>query len=217
MTLDATILKRLNELIARSDAILQERTPTAFRHTTIWHVSRPNAVGWCTNVASLLQRTFGESSVHYKAFEEQRSGFRDSESEFRSLHAVLAAAKDDYEGGYLFNIRGLVKAEVLDDALSQAGELLDAGYKDPACVLIGVSLEIAVKELVDRASLAPGKLDAMNTSLCKAGIYNMAKQKQITAWAELRNKAAHGDWSAYIAADVKDMHRGVQRFVADYL
>jgi hypothetical protein len=66
----------------------------------------------------------------------------------------------------------------VDDALSQAGELLDAGYKDPACVLIGVSLEIAVKELVERATLAPGNLDAMNTSLCKAGIYNMAKQKQ---------------------------------------
>lgn len=118
MTLDATIHKRLNELIARSEAILQERTSTAFRTTAIWHVSRPNAVGWCTNVASLLQRAFGESSVHYKSFEEQRSGFDDSESQFRRLHAVLAAAKDDYEGGYLFNIRGLVKAEVLDDALS---------------------------------------------------------------------------------------------------
>ena len=135
----------------------------------------------------------------------------------RRLQAVLIASQDDYEGGYLFNIRGLVKAEVLDDALVQAATLLSAGYKDPACVLIGVSLEVAIKDLIQRASLPVAKLDAMNATLCKAGTYNVGKQKQVTAWADLRNKAAHGEWSAYSAADIEDMHRGVQRFVADYL
>jgi hypothetical protein len=57
----------------------------------------------------------------------------------------------------------------------------------------------------------------MNVELCKAGIYNMAKQKQITAWAELRNKAAHGEWSEYDSNDVKDFYEGVHRFIADYL
>ena len=90
-------------------------------------------------------------------------------------------------------------------------------YKDPACVLTGVSLEIAVKELTLRHSVQPGKLDKMNTDLCKLGIYNVAKQKQITAWADLRNKAAHGDWSAYTDPDVRDMLSGVQRFIGDYL
>ncbi len=217
MSLDSTILKRLNELSERGNAILKNTVPSNFRGNTTLHVSGPDATGWCTSVASLLQRTFGETSVHYKSFEEQRENFRDSIAGFERLNAVLAASKEDYVGGYLFNVRGLVKAEVLDDALVQAAVLLEAGYKDPACVLVGVSLEIAIKDLVQRESLVVAKLDAMNVSLCKAGIYNVAKQKQITAWADLRNKAAHGDWSAYLAADVKDMHTGVQRFVADYL
>jgi hypothetical protein len=217
MSLDSTVLKRLNELVERGRAILANRTSTPFRERVIWRVSKPDAVGWCTNVASLLQRTFGESSVHYKSFEEQRENFSDYEEGFRRLQAVLIASKDDYEGGYLFNVRGLVKAEVLDDALVQAATLLSAGYKDPACVLIGVSLEVAIKDLIQRASLPVAKLDAMNATLCKAGTYNVGKQKQVTAWADLRNKAAHGDWLAYSAADIEDMHRGVQRFVADYL
>ena len=57
----------------------------------------------------------------------------------------------------------------------------------------------------------------MNTELCKAGKYNMAKQKQITAWADLRNKAAHGEWSEYNQEDVSDFINGVERFVADVL
>jgi hypothetical protein len=72
-------------------------------------------------------------------------------------------------------------------------------------------------ELCTRQGIPHGKLDKMNADLCKAGIYNMGWQKQITAWAERRNKAAHGDWSAYNADDVEDMIKGVNRFIAEYL
>jgi HEPN domain-containing protein len=117
----------------------------------------------------------------------------------------------------LFNVRALVQAEVLDNALEQAAELLRAGYKDPACVVAGVTLETALKELCTRQGVAHGKLDKMNADLCKAGVYNMGWQKQITAWAERRNKAAHGDWAVYNNADVDDMIKGVTRFIAEYL
>ena len=129
----------------------------------------------------------------------------------------MAAAKEDYEGGYLFNLRSLVKAEVLSDATEQAEALLTAGYKDPACVVAGIALEVAIKELATRNSIPLSKLDKMNVDLCKVGIYNVAKQKQVTAWADLRNKAAHGQWASYSDADVRDMLAGVERFVADHL
>ena len=45
----------------------------------------------------------------------------------------------------------------------------------------------------------------------------MGMQKQITAWAERRNKAAHGDWTAYTNADVEDLIRGVNRLVSEVL
>ncbi|MEI2772485.1 MAG: hypothetical protein V9G98_17720 [Candidatus Competibacter sp.] len=43
----------------------------------------------------------------------------------------------------------------------------------------------------------------------------MAKQKQITAWAEIGNKAAHGDWTQYTDQDVAAMVVGVETLVAD--
>ncbi len=111
----------------------------------------------------------------------------------------------------------MIQAEVFDDALEQANELLEAGYKDGACIVAGVVLETTLKELSARNSIPKNKLDRINTDLCKAGVYNMGMQKQITAWAERRNKAAHGEWNEYNEADVKDLIRGVNRLIAEYL
>lgn len=218
---DSLIQKRLDELAAKGAAIVAAKTSeySEFNDRNIEHVSIPATRGWGTSVLSLLRQAFGETSIHAKHFQTafDKFGAHGYLSSFNSMFAIFEAAKEDYEGGYIFNLRGLVKAEVLSDALDQADELLRSGYKDPACVLIGVSLEIAVKDLSLRHSVAIAKLDKMNVDLCKAGAYNMAKQKQITAWADLRNKAAHGDWTSYSEADVRDMHSGVQRFIADHM
>ena len=56
----------------------------------------------------------------------------------------------------------------------------------------------------------------MNDELAKAGAYNALKKKQITAWADLRNNAAHGNTTAYTAADVGTFLRDVSDFCANY-
>ena len=180
-------------------------------------VSSERFTGWATSVLNLLQRIFGEDSVHYQHFQEHYKQFHGYFSDFVPCRGILHAAQDDYEGGYLFNTRALIKAEVFDDVLEQANELLHAGYKDGACVTAGVALETTLKELCTRKGISHSKLDRMNADLCKANVYNMGMQKQITAWAEWRNKAAHGEWHAYTEADVEDMIKGVNRFIAEYL
>ena len=173
---------------------------------------------WSTGVLNLLQRAFGENSVHYINFQEKYKLFSGYDYQFINCRGIFLSAKEDYEGGYLFNYRSLIKAELIsDDVLDQAKELLESGYKDPACVLAGVALEITLKELCTQNGIDHNSLDRMNSDLCKSNQYNMAKQKQITDWADLRNKAAHGDWSSYNSDDIKDFINGVNRFIADYL
>lgn len=204
--MDKLIRQRFSELEARA--------------STVYNTDIASVRGWATNVLNLLQRTFGDASVHFKNFDESYHEFTEWQNEFnfRACRGIFQAAKEDYEGGYLFNVRSLVKAEILaDDVLEQAKELLNANYKDPACVLAGVALESTLKELCTHEGIAHGKLDRMNADLCKAGVYNMAKQKQITAWAELRNKAAHGDFGQYTQADVDYFIQGVTGFIGDYL
>ncbi len=221
MHIDALLEKRLAELDAKAKSIMAEKFSAALGRVASSkktnYVSRPNMIAWGVSVLSLFRQAFGENGIHTEQFSKAFENSANYLSSFQVLYAIFISAKEDYEGGYMFNLRGLVKAEVLSDAMDQAEELLNANYKDPACVLIGVSLEVAVKHLASKNMIAIGKLDKMNADLSKAGVYNVAKQKQVTAWADLRNKGAHGDWTAYSRDDVKEMHTGVQRFIADYL
>lgn len=220
---DELIRKRFAELEEQTTTVIEsseskivfnEDTGNSFEVVIIPHSA---FVGWATSVSSLLQHALGENSIHHKNFADHFNRFKGSVSDFDACKAIFRAAKADYEGGYLFDVRALIKAEVLGDALEQATDLLNAGYKDPSCVVIGVALETAVKEMCVRASVPHGRLDKMNADLSKAGVYNIAKQKQITAWADLRNKAAHGEWNAYGEADVRAFLDGVRRFIKDYL
>ena len=217
MHLDPIVTRRFSELQTKGEAVLAAKKEE-FKDgdgKPVYKVPSGAFREWATNVLNLLQRTFGESSVHFKHFADHYSIFQGWLSDFDSNFGIFRAAKEDYEGGYLFNIRTLAKAEVLADAISQAKELLALKYKDPACILARVALESALKDLCVRYGVAEGKLERMNADLTKASAYNMAKQKQITAWAEIGNKAAHGEWASYTEQDAIAMVAGVESLVAD--
>jgi hypothetical protein len=213
MTVEGLVKQRFCELDKRASEDILVMGPDGSLS-----VDSETCHGWATSVLSLLQRAFGEDSAHYRLFSDHYAKFFGYVWEFEACRGVFRAAKEDYEGGYLFNVRSLIKAELLsDDVLDQAKALLASGYKDPACILAGVALEVTLKEMCGRSGIELGKSDKMNGDLCKAEKYNMAKQKQITAWIDLRNKAAHGEWNAYDRADVDAFLEGIERFVGDYL
>jgi len=213
MKLDKLIEQRFSELTKKAEVVASTRTGNDSRSG----VNSERFHEWATGVLSLLQSVFGESSPHHQNFFKLYSLFVGYYSDFEICRGVFRAAKEDYESGYLFSVRGLIKAEDSTDILDRATEILKAGYKDPACVLAGVALEITLKELCTRNGLPHGKLDSMNIELCKKAVYNMGMQKQITAWAHWRNKAAHGEWHEYKDTNVDDMVKGVTRFIAEYL
>jgi hypothetical protein len=220
MKLDKLVLQRFEDLEQRAKVIAEKDREFDFRSNEgkdYYNVKYASFQGWATNALNLVQRVFGEDSIHYQHLNEHYQHFSGSESSFETCRAIFLAAKEDYEGDYIFKLRGLIQAEVFDDLLEQATELLKTGYKDPACVVAGVALETTLKELCTRNGIPLAKVDRMNADLCKAGIYNMAMQKQITAWAERRNKAAHGDSSASSSADVEDVIHGVERLIAEHL
>jgi hypothetical protein len=210
--LDEGVIMRVDPIVTRRFRELQQKADAAIAAKEHGFISKEDGTRyykvppalykeWATNVLNLLQCTFGESSIHYQNFIAHYRDFDGWESTFHDNCAIFRAAREDYEGGYLFNILTLAKTEVLTDAIDQAKELLHTGYKDPACILARVALEPALKDLCGKFGVTEANLDRMNAELCKTGAYNMAKQKQITAWAEIGNKAAHGDWGQYADRD----------------
>jgi len=218
--MNPTVIRRFSELADKADRILEAKTLDFVSHDggkRFYDIDAAEFRGWAASVLNLLQRIFGEDSMHFRHFTKQEERVNDNEGEFRAALAIFHAAREDYEGGYLFNMQSLVKAEVFDEVLEQANALLGSGYKDPACVVVGVALETTLKGLCSREGIPHAKLDKMNADLAKAGKYNKGMQKQVTAWADRRNCAAHGEWQAYSKADVQDMMAGVTRLIAELL
>lgn len=213
MQTESRIDQRFAELTAAAAAVEQTRIRTDYSE----YVDAERFHQWAVSAQALIERVCGKESVHAVRFAQKYNGAGRYLQEFTDLRGVFLAAHDDYKGGYLFVLRALVEAELCCDVLDQSDELLRAGYKDAACVVAGVALESAMREMAKARAIPLGKLDAMNSALAKDGAYNLGMQKQITAWADRRNSAAHGKWDAYLPADVRDLIDGVRRFVAERL
>ena len=98
--------------------------------------------------------------------------------------------------------------------------LLEEGYKDPAAVITGSTLEehlrkLCIKNGIDietmsKGKLGPKKADRLNSELAKEKVYSKLELKSVTAWLDLRNKAAHGKYTEYNDNQVKQMIMGVR-------
>jgi hypothetical protein len=216
MGTDEKIAKHIDELIALGERVLATRVRTG---VGVDLVEAQLAHRWATSTLSLLVRVFGEQSEHYKNFRAQAGRdirFSDAEQAL----GVLKAAKDDFDGGHLFEVRRLVEGELFDDFLEQAEHLLESGYHQAAAVIAGAVLEDGLRKRCEKLSItlppAP-KLDSMNAELAKAGAYEKLQLKKITALAHIRNKAAHGKWTEFSVEDVKEMLPSVRRILETFL
>ncbi len=173
---------------------------------------------WIIKAQNILRLACGDNSIHFTAFKHQLSCSNDKPKRLRQLIPILNAAYDDLKNGFLITFKKIVHAEVFDSELEQAKSLLESGYKNAAAVIAGVVLETAIKELClnNNIDLEKKKLTRLNDDLAKAGVYNTLQQKQITALADIRNNAAHGEYDEFTKEDVERMISDIERILLTY-
>lgn len=138
------------------------------------------------------------------------------------LYGVAVGLRDDLNDGLVNSVVELVHADTYADYLEMAEELQGKGYKDPAAVITGTSLEVHLRALCIKHGVAidvngaPKKADTMNADLKKASVYEGLQQKQVTSWLALRNSAAHGKYGEYDDTDVRHFISEVRAFVIKY-
>ena len=171
---------------------------------------------------SFLKSIFGDAHPFYVEFDKK---VRSSDPYDTAIgQGILFAAKQEIDNGWLTSIKGIVSSEIFSNFLDMAVHLLEQGYKDPAAVMTGSVLEEHLRQLCQDNALTtdtqkegrsiPKKSDTMNAELAKASVYNALSQKSVTAWLDLRYKAAHGKYTEYTSEEVRLMQQGVTDFIA---
>jgi hypothetical protein len=211
---------RIDQLIAQAETALSHAQCSRYSTT-------PALLGeeWAALRAAglaFVEATFGSDHSYYKEFEHRSRESWDYAG--RYTLGVLKAISDQVRGGWIETTKGLVTAEVFADFLEMAEHLLDQKYKDPAAVLVGSVLEEHLRQLCLAAAVpveecphgkvVARKADALNADLARANAYSKLDQKQVTAWLDLRNKAAHGKYAEYTNEQVALMLAGVRDFVS---
>jgi len=213
------LLQRVDQLIEMGNAVLRTRRPI---NRTQEFVDSAMITGFRAASLSFIERAFGGEHPHFREFSENTKSHFPGDAE-RGL-AILKVIRGEIAGGWLFTVKGLVTAEVFTDFIEMAEYLLDSGYKDPAAVIAGSTLEEHLRQLCMKTGISITrqkdgkdvalKADALNNELAKAGVYTALDQKNVTAWLGLRNNAAHGKYTEYNDQQVKTMMAGVIEFMA---
>ncbi len=173
-----------------------------------------------TQAIAAINRIAGSQSTYSREIERILLHNPDLHTHTSSIIGVAQALRDDLMHGYLKTLSELVHAEVFSDFIEMAEHLLDNGFKDPAAVLVGATLESHLKKLTIKHSLPveiagkPIKADKLNADLTKANAYTLLDQKSVTAWLDLRNKAAHGSYNDYNKEQVKLLIDGIRNFIS---
>jgi hypothetical protein len=188
------------------------------------HSSLPEAdlQTFAISVLASVERTVGRDSEFYRQMPSKPKGpMRNAgwdNSYMSALVGTLVALRRAVDAGLLVSLERRVRANIYDDFLVQAGELVAGGYHVAAVVLGGGVLEDHLCKLCTGRALTwkgNGSLAKYN-DLLRDKLYDQATWRRIQAIADVRNDAAHGNGAKVKQEDVADALRYISRFLADY-
>jgi len=212
--------------IKQLEGILQDYKALAARsqHNDLSDLPKNDRQALITRGMAAIRRISGDASPYAKDAERLVKDHPALHVHSSSVIGVVQALLDDVRAGYLTSLVELVHADLFADFLEMAQHLLDTGYKDAAAVIAGSALESHLRALCLKSgipaestktdgTIVPKKADALNAELASGGVYSRLDQKNVTAWLDLRNKAAHGKYSEYNKDQVVLMIAAVRDFL----
>ncbi len=177
--------------------------------------------GLVTSSIAAIHRISGDNSTYSKEIEKVQSLNKYLHEHTSDIMGIVSALKYDIENGYLQSLVEIIHADIFSDFLDMANHLNENGYKDAAAVIAGSTLENHIKQLCDKHGIdindekaKPKKASSLNVELTKENVYEKLDSKNVTAWFDLRNKAAHGNYSEYNTDQVKLLISSIQDFIA---
>ncbi|UBH63109.1 DUF4145 domain-containing protein [Proteus vulgaris] len=212
--------QQFNELKELADKVSGTKYNKVSEFTgSMSYVDAKYLLQWITKTDNLIANVCGKDSSYFDSFTKAKKpqGLETNLDIFNRLEAIFIAIKEDYEKGYITSYKALIQAELFENELEQAKELLSSGYITASAVIAGTVLETSLRELCKNKSIPNGKLDKMNADLAKQGVYNLIQQKAITAIAGIRNSAAHGKVNDFDKDDVKNMISSIESFLIKHL
>ncbi|CAL65843.1 hypothetical protein [Christiangramia forsetii] len=173
-----------------------------------------------TQAISAVQRITGKNSSYSKQIKRILKTYPPVNHHYPEIIGVTKALKEDLDNGYIKSLMEIVHQDIFSDFLEMASYFNDKSFKDAAAVIAGSTLENHLKQLAEKNEInqlndkgKPKRADLLNAELMKNDVYEKLDNKNVTAWLDLRNKAAHGDYENYSKEQVNLLIDGIRNFI----
>jgi len=170
---------------------------------------------WATSAQNLILAVFGRQSPHYVNFSKAYEKCGGSETGVGTLHGIFQSAKDDFLGGYVFDLDLRISGEVFGDFVVLARQSLSEGHKDVAAVLACAALEDALKKYASNKDLdvSDKTMSEVVKALKAEGLVAGAQKSLLDAMPRIRNMAMHAEWQKISEPDVSSVIGFVEQFL----
>jgi len=184
---------------------------------------RSHSAGGFDEALELIRVYAGEKSsfyVHLSQVNPFLTGDYKAEHVSEVLEAFIRYVENGLLGGA--SIERQAHIDVVSDFLEQAQNLLNANDVHPAAptMIIGAALEEFLRNWIEEIELnIQGKpsIDSYAKAIKGEELISKQDMKDITAWAGLRNHAAHGEWDEVSNKErIKVMLESVNLFMRKY-
>lgn len=222
ITLDKKIFSQQLEGMLKKFSDLQNRS----EYKDLSDLPKADRQSLVTRGIAAVSRIAGSNSSYFKEIERIQTKFSHLHEHTSPIMGVVQALKEDIDAGCIQSLIELVHSDIFANFIEMAEHLLSSGYKDAAAVISGSTLESHLRELCNKngvpteeeinqnGNMRPLRSDKLNSELTKAEVYSKLDQKNITAWLDLRNKAAHGNYDQYTTEQVSLLISGISNFIA---
>ena len=170
---------------------------------------------WATSVQNLIKAVFDENSPHYENFTKAFNHCHGIEHQVKKLQGIFRSAKEDFEGGYVFNVDLRISGEVFGDFIVLAKQSLSEGNKDVAAVLASAALEDTLKRYAhfNELNIENKNMTEVISALKSEGLVSGAQKSLLNAMPKIRNYALHAEWEKISEPDVNSMIGYVEQFL----
>ena len=132
--------------------------------------------------------------------------------------SILASARTSAKS-VLHDIRTVLRAELFDDDISAAKELLKTGYLRSAGVICGVVLEAHLKSIAKRRSITYRKnktpISYLNNLLKDNNVYDVPTWRLIQRLGDIRNLCGHSKDKDPTLDEVQDLISGTDKIMKE--
>ncbi len=171
---------------------------------------------WATSAQNLILAVFSEDSPHYSNLVSAISRcFAGYDYEVNAIYGVFESAKEDFEGGYVFDIDLRISGEVFGDFVGMAKHALSEDHKDVAAVLACAALEDTLKKFaeVNGLTFEDTSMTGVVNALKSKGLVSGAQKTLLNTMPRIRNLAMHAQWEKISAPDVSSVIGFVEQFL----